>query len=262
MATRVDTSPVLRATKRCVHACCGLLVYLSRSLSQRTTRASCELNARGSHAQIIQCLLKRSVDLSLVNEDGQGCMHLAAIGGHTPLIKYLHSTGQFDAGAKDSRGRTVLHLAAALGNLDAVTYLVEAAHCEIGCVQGRPRALGSHRGTLTRGRGCAGREVDMDGATCLHLAAAGGHGNVVHFILHSNHRMRLTEEDKEGCTAEDVALRNGYHGIAQEINHVKLARLDALEKVRRCSSSRMGRDAVFDAHVARFSGAIANAAVA
>ena len=61
--------------------------------------------------------------LSLVDNNKDTALHLAAMRGHVPVLKFLLKHGA-DIDAQDRFGATPLHLASIMGHVSAVQYLI------------------------------------------------------------------------------------------------------------------------------------------
>ncbi|KAK6184444.1 hypothetical protein SNE40_006914 [Patella caerulea] len=86
---------------------------------------------------------------------------------------------------KDHEGKTVILLAAEMGSLPSCQVILEIAGTE--CLQ----------------------DVDNGGRSALHLAALGGHGDVVNYLL--EHGADYTVTDKHEATAWDYARNRQLH---------------------------------------------------
>ncbi|KAK9841561.1 hypothetical protein WJX74_007954 [Apatococcus lobatus] len=105
-------------------------------------------------------------------------LHVAALLGHTDIIRELLATG-FSHETHDRQGNLPLHLAAAKGDAGAVRELT------------------------VRGMEFSVRAKNREGQTPLHLAARGWHPDAAHELLKAGARPGTT--DKEGRTALDLA---------------------------------------------------------
>ncbi|XP_067675633.1 ankyrin repeat domain-containing protein 50-like [Haliotis asinina] len=111
---------------------------------------------RGEHT-IYQLLMSEGAELSLTDEDGSNCVHLAVKGGSEYIVSNLLSWGIHDVNAKDKLGRTAANIATRNNHKKVYDVLVAA--------------------------GADVSVADVEGNNCLHVAAELGHIAIVRDIL-------------------------------------------------------------------------------
>ncbi len=116
----------------------------------------------------------------------------AAKNGDIKNVRELLANGA-DVDAKDKDGETALHWAACSGKVDIATFLIEK-----------------------------GADVDAKsnyGKTALHWAAFFGHVDFAKVLIEN--RADVNAKDKNNEIAVEVAIRRGYHQIAELIENSK-----------------------------------------
>ena len=83
-------------------------------------------SAQGGHAGLVELLLSRGADVTLVDAQNRTPLHHAAFEGHAACVRLLLDNGS-DVSAREFRGRTPLFLAVNWGNdLESVELLIAA----------------------------------------------------------------------------------------------------------------------------------------
>ncbi|MCL7043967.1 hypothetical protein MKW94_006088, partial [Papaver nudicaule] len=125
----------------------------------------------------------------LVDEDGKGCLHVAAEGASLNICKYLIETLKLDVDTKDGKGQTPLYQAITEGHLDTVKYLLEkGANADASNDTGyTPLQCAAANGdtkiiALLLSKGVQVDVATMPG-TALQIAAGLGHRDVVKMLL-------------------------------------------------------------------------------
>jgi ankyrin repeat protein len=99
------------------------------------------------------------------NDDKLRPLHLACLGGHPEITRYLVETHHVDVHAADSDGWTAIHYASLAGDLDIVRFLAEDHSAETDV-------------------------AEVDGWTPLHCASKNGHAEIVKYLLEDRHADR------------------------------------------------------------------------
>ncbi|XP_071111196.1 serine/threonine-protein phosphatase 6 regulatory ankyrin repeat subunit B-like [Haliotis cracherodii] len=162
-------------------------------LSQNLT----DINSRGIYGRtplmmatlqgyrdVFDLLVSKGGDALLVDTNHQNMLHLACLGGHVEMVKYMLSQNIADINSRDIYGRTPLMNAA--GHRDVFELLVKK-------------------------RGDASL-VDMYGDNVLHLASRRGHVKVVEYVL-SNNIVDVNSRGGYGRTPLMVAAGAGHTNV-------------------------------------------------
>lgn len=147
------------------------------------------LAAANGHAPIVERLLKHGIGNTVVDEEGNTPLHVAARAGHVGVILMLPDTPQFAVNPKNAKGWTPLHMAANFGNLRTVKELLK---------------LGSDIKLVTD-----------NNDTPLLLAAAGGHRLTARELIEKAPDAK--SRNREGREAINVAAKGGHVAIVQEL---------------------------------------------
>ncbi|XP_046691390.1 transient receptor potential cation channel, subfamily N, member 1 [Silurus meridionalis] len=186
---RVGNTAVLQemlhnVPSHCLHSAINML--------DKTGKSALLLAAEQGHTTVVKLLLDNHARVDVFNKEGKSPLHLAAEQGHKDTADILLSNKAF-VNAKTKLGLTPLHLSAQTGSSPLDKLLTESntdqAHHLI------------HALTL----------VDCRGSGPLHLAAAGGHTEVVKLLLDAG--ASATEEDSK--IALHLAAQNGHIHILE-----------------------------------------------
>ena len=165
------------------------------------------LSSRNGWLNITQDLIiKYHFDPQERDDNGNTCLHYAAVGNHVDIAEYLVTEYNCDL-ASNEDGNTVLHVAAANGSLDVMKYLVvchyrynpmatnklgeTVLHCAVEHI--------SVVKYLIIECGCDPMATDKNGRTPLHWAAYWGCSASVQWLL-STGQCRSLARDNQGKT--------------------------------------------------------------
>ncbi|XP_067680001.1 inversin-like [Haliotis asinina] len=206
--------------------------------------------ARCEHRDVVELLLSRGADVSLVDMYGDSTLHWACNGGDVGTMELILSKGMVDVnhrgagsrtpvmeaarqGHRDvvelllSRGADVslvdndndnsLHWACGGGDVGTVELILSQNVVEVNCREVgnwtpvMRAALGAHRDVveLLLSRGADMSLVDMDGNNVLHWACMGGDVGLVELILSLN-VVDINTRNNYGETATDWARDSGH----------------------------------------------------
>src|SRR6266478_249224 len=166
----------------------ALVLYILASCGKNNVRSD-EIYYAAANGDLdkVKALLKDNPDLvSSKDKDGYTPLHLAAVEGHTDVVKYLLA-GKADVNALDKDDETPLHLAAFKGHKDVVELLLTS-------------------------RADVNAKAD-DGTTPLHLATQKDHKDMASLLLASNANVNAKADD--GTTPFTTAVFLGYKDIAE-----------------------------------------------
>ncbi|XP_046326546.2 ankyrin repeat domain-containing protein 50-like [Haliotis rufescens] len=134
------------------------------------------------HRDILELLVKKGVDLSLVSEHRNNILHLACCGGHVDIVKYVLSQNVVDA---NSRGH---------GGMTPAMFTAEEGHKEIYMV-------------LVK-KGVDLSSISDEGNTILHAACLGGNVEILRHILSG--QMYVNCKRRDGMTPVMCAAVKGH----------------------------------------------------
>ncbi|XP_067661828.1 ankyrin repeat domain-containing protein 50-like [Haliotis asinina] len=120
-------------------------------------RTAVMLAAENGHKDVVELLVGKGADMSLVDETDDNVLHCACRGGDVELVKYVLSQSNVDINSRGWIKRTPMMAAAERGHTEVVKLLVS--------------------------RGADVSLVDTVGENVLHWACVGGHVQTVMYIL-------------------------------------------------------------------------------
>ncbi|XP_046563508.1 ankyrin repeat domain-containing protein 50-like [Haliotis rubra] len=120
--------------------------------------------ARKGHREVFDVLVREGADVSLVDDYRDNILHVACIGGHVDMVKYVLSQKVADINSRGQYGRTPVMMAAVKGHREVFDLLVR---------EGADVSL-----------------VDDDGNNILHVTCIEGHVDMVKYVL--SHRRLQT----------------------------------------------------------------------
>ncbi|KAK7139556.1 hypothetical protein R3I93_016630 [Phoxinus phoxinus] len=150
------------------------------------------LAAVGGQLDVCSSLLNLNADITAADIRGQTPLHLAAESDHSEVVKLFLRLRPELATLANMEGATCAHIAAAKGSASVIRELLMFS-------PGGPIALNNK----------------ANGVCPLHLAAAGGHTEVLKVLLEAG--ASVTEEDLEGMTAIHLAAKNGHTHILEAL---------------------------------------------
>ncbi|KTF88881.1 hypothetical protein cypCar_00042086, partial [Cyprinus carpio] len=148
------------------------------------------LAAISGQLDVCSSLLNLKADITATDIRGQTPLHLAAENDHSEVVKLFLRQRPELAVLANMEGATCTHMAAAKGSVAVIKELLLFN-------QGGPVTLNNK----------------ANGLCPLHLAAAGGHTEVVKVLLDAG--ASVTEEDAEGMTAIHLAAKNGHTHVLE-----------------------------------------------
>ncbi|PNF37277.1 hypothetical protein B7P43_G00429 [Cryptotermes secundus] len=145
--------------------------------------------------------------LNILNDVFQAPLHLAVLTHQARIARCLLVAGA-TVDIRDRRGNTALHLACQIGDLECVKALTEpvtvaetkTANLQYAAFQQQvPQNL---------------EERNYDGQTCIHLAAIGGHVDVLRHLVWFGANINA-RDGKSGRTALHYAVEYGIHRVTK-----------------------------------------------
>ncbi|XP_067653662.1 fibronectin type 3 and ankyrin repeat domains protein 1-like [Haliotis asinina] len=138
------------------------------------------------HSDVVEFLVGRGADVSLVDGDGDNVLHLACYDGDVETVKLILDLDVVDVNYRGHYSRTPVMAAAVNGHRDVVEFLV--------------------------GRGADVSLVDRDGDNVLHLACYDGDVETVKLILDLN-VVDVNARNNNGQTAAVYARLGGHQRV-------------------------------------------------
>ncbi|XP_067668171.1 putative ankyrin repeat protein RF_0381 [Haliotis asinina] len=146
--------------------------------------------ARRGHRELVDLLVKKGANLTLMDDARNNILYWACYGGHLAMVKHILSKDIVDINGKGTDGRTPLMWAAREGNNGMFLLLVS--------------------------KGGIPSRVDADGNNTLHLACCGGNEKIVDYILlHEN--VDINGRGESGRTALMVAACRGHGEVFEQL---------------------------------------------
>ncbi|XP_077285828.1 NF-kappa-B inhibitor cactus-like [Arctopsyche grandis] len=139
--------------------------------------------------------------LDIFNDSRQAPIHLAVLTGQPHIARRLLIAGA-KVNSRDANGNTPLHLACAMGDLACLRALITplAPHPQVAArAHSLPHALD---------------QINHDGQTCVHVAAIGGHIEILRHLVWFGANINATE-NKSGRTALHLAIESGNIALLQ-----------------------------------------------
>ncbi|CAL4090172.1 unnamed protein product [Meganyctiphanes norvegica] len=249
------------------HQVLGCLSVLDIDINHRGARGCTPLHdaARAGHVLTVCQLLDQGADIDanshMEGEKGQTALQIAAYHGYTEVVTELCQRGA-DVNNLSQTNCSALYYAVDQGHLKSAKKLLKnKANHDIGLPSilpavnrgdiqivkaflkaglnfqsssGKESMLkASQKGQKAIlehliGSGCEIGVFDEDGRSCLHLAASGGHLNIVQWLM-EEHNADPCVQDNLGLTPAQLAALRGNHHVSNWIN--KLAEQDSQENL-------------------------------
>ena len=180
--------------------------------------------AKGKIA-IVKMLVKAGADVRRIHE-GDTCLILAAVNGHTKTVRYLVGLREVELNYRGYWWNTALHWAVRGKYLDVVRVLIDAgADVE---VKNEDRLSPLHYASISEedvnGKitivkmlvkaGAGVRAADNQGDTCLTIAARTGHTETVRYLV-GLPEVELNHKGSRNRTALFWAVRENYPDVVQ-----------------------------------------------
>ncbi|XP_067928929.1 serine/threonine-protein phosphatase 6 regulatory ankyrin repeat subunit B-like [Watersipora subatra] len=192
------------------------------SLAKKTS-----LHMAAEVGQMVVCntLLKLGADPNATDEGGQTPLHLAAENDHSDVIKLFLKHKPDLVTMANTKGMTYAHIAASKGSVGVIRELMRFNRTVICTAKNSTNASTSLHLAAEGGHddvvqvllsaGADPLQENLDGMTPLHLAAKHGHVEVVETL--KNHLSLTTSSSKNGFTALHVAAHFGQTNTVREL---------------------------------------------
>ncbi|XP_046547545.1 serine/threonine-protein phosphatase 6 regulatory ankyrin repeat subunit A-like, partial [Haliotis rubra] len=206
-------TPVMLAAEK------GYRAVFDSLLSQKVA----DINSRGQYGRtpvmlaaekgyraVFDSLVREGADVSLVNDNGINILHVACIGGHVDIVKYVLSQKVADINSRGQYGRTPVMLAAEMGHREVFDLLVREG-ADYGRTPVMKAAEMGHREVfdLLVKEGADVSLVDDNRNNILHVACIEGHVDMVKYVL-SQKVADINSHGQYGGTPVMVAAKRGH----------------------------------------------------
>ncbi|XP_074799884.1 uncharacterized protein LOC141982068 isoform X7 [Natator depressus] len=157
-----------------------------------TKRTPLHLAALTGQLDVCTSLLSMSADVNATDMQGQTPLHLAAENDHSEVVQFFLKHKPELVTSANVEGSTCAHIAASKGSVAVIKELLKFN--KVGATTARNKTNYS---------------------TPLHLAAAGGHREVVKVLLQTG--ASAADEDGEGMTAIHLAAKHGHISVLEAL---------------------------------------------
>ncbi|XP_067654386.1 ankyrin repeat domain-containing protein 50-like [Haliotis asinina] len=196
----------------------------------RCGRTAVMLAAEDGHKDVVELLVDKGADVSLVDEAGDNVLHCACRGGNKELVKYILSNKMVDIDSRGYRDKTPVMTAGQSGHKEVVELLVKHGAnlllrdergdniLHLACKRGRldvvKYIISLHKLDIDRG--------GFKKKTPVMLAGQGGHKEVVEVLV--KHGANLLLRDERGDNILHLACWEGHLGVVKYI--ISLHKMD------------------------------------
>ncbi|XP_048247082.1 uncharacterized protein LOC124125011 isoform X2 [Haliotis rufescens] len=156
-------------------------------------RTGLMMAAYQGHRDVVEFLVSKGADLTLVEKGGDTILHAACRGGDINIVKCVLSKDDVDVNCTDKSGMTPSMSAARWGYTEVVKLLFR--------------------------RGSNLQMVDDEGDTVLHYACRGGHDDIAEYVLHCNTAL-INVKNRSGKTAARVAKDEEHYLVYERLKSV------------------------------------------
>ncbi|XP_071084799.1 uncharacterized protein [Haliotis cracherodii] len=156
-------------------------------------RTGLMMAAYQGHRNVVEFLVSKGADLTLVEKGGDTILHAACRGGDINIVKCVLSKDDVDVNCTDKSGMTPSMSAARWGYTEVVKLLIR--------------------------RGSNLQMVDDEGDTILHYACRGGHDDIAEYVL-SRSAALINVKNRSGKTAARVAKDEEHYLVYQRLKSV------------------------------------------
>ncbi|RFN46936.1 ankyrin repeat protein [Fusarium flagelliforme] len=183
-------------------------------MNTRTPRTPLNIAAWQGHHSVVKKLLKHPAIEINFHQDSHGtALSIAAEKGHVETVNLLLKERNIDVNAREFYGQTALARAARAGKDEVVGLLLTAVDVDIdhvNCIGRTALMLASSEGNVAITKRLLEHGADWKkqcsfGKTALHVAAHGGHLEIVKLLATEKYRVILDIQDRDGRTALHLA---------------------------------------------------------
>ncbi|XP_067661852.1 ankyrin repeat and protein kinase domain-containing protein 1-like [Haliotis asinina] len=187
----------------------------------RCGRTAVMLAAENGHKDVVEMLIDKEADVSLVDETGDNVLHCACRGGHAEVVKYILSKKMVDINSL-VHGKKTPTMVAIERQLDVVKYILSLNSVDINC-KGRkkrtPVIVAAEQGHTEVVKLLVKHAAnlllrDENGDNILHRACYAGQLDVVKYIL-SLKSMDINSRGWRKRTPVIVAAEQGHTEVVK-----------------------------------------------
>jgi ribosomal protein S7 len=183
--------------------------------STQGLRTALDFAAHQRHLEAVTWLVKEGqADVQARDTDGWMAHHLAASGGHLPVLQFLIREAGVSVDAASTKKRSMaLQVAARYGHLETVTWLAKEAQAD---VQARDRdGWIAHHHSAIDGHLPVLQFLIQEARVSVEAAATQGRQTALHFAAQEGHLETVTWLAKEAQA--DVLARDMHGRMAHEL---------------------------------------------
>ncbi|XP_046348413.2 serine/threonine-protein phosphatase 6 regulatory ankyrin repeat subunit A-like [Haliotis rufescens] len=164
--------------------------HVNLNITNQYGRTAVMIASRMGHLGVVDLLVRRGADVSLVNHNGDNLLHVACSGGHLEMVEYVVLRDMVDINGVEHVGMTPLMLAAKSGHIQVFDFLV-SEECDVSV-------------------------LNVNGDNILHVACSGGDEKMVKHIIQLD-LVDVTARNHFGSTAAMVAREHGHQGLSDNM---------------------------------------------
>ncbi|XP_055945199.1 uncharacterized protein LOC129975931 [Argiope bruennichi] len=182
-------------------------------------RTPLHLAAINGHTDVVRCLLNHDAKMAPIDRFGNAALHYAIIHNHLTIASILLEKESGVDANKTFLGDTALHLASGKGHMNLVVYLLDKIpvnfRSDLNFVALHKAAKGGHTNVveLLITAGAKINAKSLKGTTPLHLAAEKGHYAVALKLLQHGADINIT--DLNGSTPLSFSIREGFLAVSE-----------------------------------------------
>ena len=180
-------------------------------------------SAQNSNYDVVKFFADNGTDIFLKMEEGNDCLHIAALNGHLKLCEKLVAEHKFDVNMVDNFGWTALHHSARNGSYELIEFFIKmGADIHLKTNDGQNcfhiAARFEHLNLCKTLIDIHNFDVDMTnsmGWTVLHFSAQSGSHDLIDFFVKKGVNVLL--ETRAGNNSLHIAASNGHLSLCETL---------------------------------------------
>ena len=180
-------------------------------------------SAQNGNYDVVKFFADNGTDIFLKMEEGNDCLHIAALNGHLKLCEKLVAEHKFDVNMVDNLGWTVLHHSARNGSYELIEFFIKmGADIHLKTNDGQNcfhiAARFEHLNLCKTLIDIHNFDVDMTnsmGWTVLHFSAQSGSHDLIDFFVKKGVNVLL--ETRAGNNSLHIATSNGHLSLCETL---------------------------------------------